>query len=58
MQRADKKLTFIPVVFILLRIWGTAQFLYATSVYNLMYLGCVPNEYAAGFTFLAYVQVR
>jgi G protein-coupled receptor 157 len=58
MQRADKKLTFIPVVFILLRIWGTAQFLYATSVEKLMYLGCVPNEYAAGFTFLAYVQVR
>ena len=57
-QRADKKLTFIPIVFILLRIWGTLQFIYATGVDHMMYFGCVPKNYAIGFTFFAYVQVN
>ena len=56
-RRADKKLTFIPVVFILLRIWGTIQFFYASGVAHLTYFSCVPNNYGVGFTFLAYVQV-
>ena len=57
-RRADRKLTFIPVVFILLRLWGTAQFIYASSVYHVTYFGCVPKSYAVGFTFFAYMQVR
>ena len=57
MQRADKKLTFIPMVYILLRMWGTIQFIYAISVSKLTYFGCVPEGYAVGFTFLAYMQV-
>lgn len=57
MQRADKKLTFIPVVFIFLRIWGTLQFFYATGIAHLTYYGCVPEQYGLGFTILAYIQV-
>lgn len=32
-KKADLKLTFIPVVFILLRIWGTIRFIRFLAVY-------------------------
>ena len=56
-RRTDKKLTFIPIVFILLRIWGTLQFFYALGVADMTYLGCAPKHFATGFTLLAYIQV-
>jgi len=31
-QKADRRLTLIPVIFILLRIWGTIQFFYSLIV--------------------------
>lgn len=58
MQRADKKLTLIPVVFILLRMWGTIQFITISAVDHLIYFGCVPYSYAVVFKVLAYMQVQ
>ena len=57
-KRIDKKLTFIPVIFILLRVWGTVQFFYSSGVAHLTYLGCAPKHFATGFTLLAYIQVH
>ena len=31
-RKADSKLVFIPVMFVLLRMWGTIQFFYAVAL--------------------------
>ena len=65
--KADRKLTSIPVMFILLRIWGTIQFFYSIAVSP--HLCKVPPEYPhhipvcapwgvfVGFMVLGYLQV-
>lgn len=57
MQTADKKLTFIPIVFILLRMWGTMQLFYALIQTHNIYYGCIPHKDWIGFAFFAYLQV-
>jgi len=46
-QKADRRLTLIPVIFILLRIWGTIQFFYSIIVSRsgsiTTYKECVSN---------------
>ncbi len=32
LQKSDKKLIAIPILFVLLRMWGTLQFVYALAV--------------------------
>jgi len=57
-QRADRKLTFIPIMFILLRIWGTIQFFYSILV-SIFYRNgqCVPEWAFNGYLVLGYMQV-
>jgi len=58
-QKADRKFTLIPVVFILLRIWGTIQFFYSIVVTRSIpnYNECVSNGVSIGFLILGYLQV-
>lgn len=66
-QKADRKLTFIPIMFILLRIWGTIQFFYSIivspylckvpPVYPHHTPACVPENVFRGFMILGYFQV-
>ena len=58
-QKADRRLTLIPVVFILLRIWGTIQFFYSIIVTRSIpnYNECVSNGVSVGFLILGYLQV-
>ena len=57
MQTADKKLTFIPIVFILLRIWGTAQFFYIFGLSHKIHYVCVPHHYWIADNIFGYAQV-
>ena len=56
-QRADRKLTFIPIIFILLRIWGTIQFFYSIVVIKYTKGQCVPGWVFYGYLVLGYLQV-
>ena len=66
-QKADRKLTFIPVMFIFLRIWGTIQFFYSIGVSHHLCMVppeyhhhtpvCAPEDIFIGFVVLGYFQV-
>ncbi|KAK3754818.1 hypothetical protein QZH41_002134 [Actinostola sp. cb2023] len=49
--KADKKLTFVPLVFILCRIWGTVRFLISVTNYNMN----IKGEH--GLEWLVYLQI-
>ena len=50
-QQVDTKLTFIPIMFIFLRIWGTLEFIVTES-------SCNPGPAIAGFlSALRFLQV-
>ena len=63
-RKADSKLVFIPMVFVLLRAWGTMQFFYTVTVHltpitespHRCY--CVSPAYYKGLVFLGVMQVR
>ena len=57
-QGVDRKLTFIPVMFILLRMWGTLQFFYGLIISKHIQCGCVHKDLRAGFVFFGYMHVR
>ena len=57
-KKADRKLTFIPIVFVLLRMWGTIQFFYSLGVSQYIFCACTTRGIAAGFTVLTYLQVK
>ena len=56
-QKADRKLTFIPIIFIFLRIWGTIQFFYSIGVPTCANGQCVPQWVFNGYLVLGYLQV-
>ena len=56
-QKADRKLTFIPIIFILLRIWGTIQFFYSIGVSKYTKSQCVPEGVFYRYLVLGYLQV-
>ncbi|XP_064385388.1 G-protein coupled receptor 157-like [Halichondria panicea] len=55
-KKADRKLTFIPIVFVLLRIWGTIQFFYSLAVSQYISCACTTQVIATVFTVLTYFQ--
>ncbi len=57
-KKADRKLTFIPIVFVLLRIWGTIQFFYSLAVSQYISCACTTQVIATVFTVLTYFQVK
>lgn len=59
-RKADSKLVFIPVMFVLLRIWGTVQFFYLLSANpqtSPQGCSCIHTDYYRGLIFLGVMQV-
>lgn len=54
-RKADSKLVFIPVVFVLLRMWGTIEFFYTISLPT--HDACIPTKFHSGLVFLGVMQV-
>ncbi len=57
-KKADRKLTFIPIVFVLLRMWGTIQFFYSLGVSSYIKCACTNPIVATAFQVLNYLQVN
>lgn len=56
LRRTDKKLVAIPVVFVLLRMWGTLHYLYSLAVVHHTLQGCTTRILGAVFTTFAVLQ--
>lgn len=57
MRQVDQKLIFIPVVFLLLRVWGTLQFIVSFSI-SIHHCYCVSHDAHIILSILAYLQVK
>lgn len=57
LRRSDKKLIAIPIVFVLLRCWGTLHFFYTLAISHHIHDGCTARGLAAGSTVFAILQV-
>lgn len=55
MRQVDQKLIFIPVVFLLLRVWGTLQFIVSFSI-SIHHCYCVSHDAHIILSILAYLQ--
>lgn len=56
MKQVDRKLIFIPVIFLLLRIWGTLQFIVASAI-TITQCYCISYPAYIILSILAYLQV-
>ena len=56
-RKADSKLVFIPMVFVLLRMWGTLEFFYLVALPK-VHGHCIHTNYYQGLVFLGVMQVR
>lgn len=56
-ENVEKRLLYIPLVFILLRIWGSIQFFFSLAVSNDNQDGCIPNVVHTVFFVLGILQV-
>ena len=59
-RKADSKLVFIPMVFVLLRMWGTLEFFYSVALPKVHHSRglCIHTNYYHGLVFLGVMQVR
>jgi len=58
LKRSDKRMVAIPMVFVLLRCWGTLHFFYSLAVsQDVTKHGCTNTKFFVGFFFLAVMQV-
>lgn len=57
--KVERKMIYIPVIFLLLRCWGTIQFFVNIGMqYNYpMKQGCITMGFHTAFTVLGYLQV-
>ncbi len=59
MEQAEKRLIYIPVFFIILRIWGTVQFLISIPMSkNITPPGCITQTYRDVFFAFGILQVQ
>ena len=56
-ENVEKRLLYIPLVFILLRIWGSIQFFFSLAVADDNQDGCIPNVVHTVFFVLGILQV-
>ena len=56
-ENVEKRLLYIPLMFILLRIWGSIQFFFSLAVDDDNQEGCIPNEVHTVFFVLGILQV-
>ena len=55
--QVEKRLLPIPLLFILLRMWGTLQFFYSLAVATTNHDGCMPHKVQTGFVVFGILQV-
>ena len=53
----EKRLLAIPLLFILLRMWGTLQFFYSLAVSEQNHGGCIPSSVRSTFMVIGILQV-
>ena len=56
-SEVKQRLLLIPIVFIVLRMWGTIQFFYSLATANQNQYGCIPPTSRKVYLGLAIVQV-
>ena len=56
--RSESRLIYVPGVFLLLRMWGTIQFVYSLGVSEQNENGCILNSVWSGFILLKVLQVE
>ena len=56
-ENVEKRLLYIPLMFILLRIWGSIQFFFSLAVDDDNQKGCIPNVVHTVFFVLGILQV-
>ena len=56
-ENVEKRLLYIPLMFILLRIWGSIQFFFSLAVADGNQEGCIPNVVHTVFFVLGILQV-
>ena len=56
-QQVDRKLIYIPVMFLLLRMWGTVQFIVASSIHKTDCHHCISQPASIFLYILGYLQV-
>ena len=56
--RVNKLLTFIPLLFIILRIWSLVQYIYTICITKRYPTGCVPPGLKAGYLTFGIMQVK
>lgn len=54
LRKSDKKLVAIPILFVLLRMWGTVQYFYSLGAYTQE--GCTTTPWYVGFMLLSFLQ--
>ena len=57
MVQVESRLLAIPVIFILLRMWGTIQFFFSIAAADTVNDGCVPKSTHIAFFVLGLLQV-
>ncbi len=55
--QVEKRLLAIPLLYILLRFWGTLQFFYSLAMSEQNHDGCIPTGVRDGFFLLGILQV-
>lgn len=55
-RHVEKRLLAIPLLFLVLRLWGTVQLFFALAVSRLITRGCVPPTILSIFVFLGVLQ--
>lgn len=58
-ENVERRLKFIPIIFLLLRIWGTVQFFVSIAMEAIHpeYQECIPNAFQIVFLVLGILQV-
>jgi len=56
-ESVEKRLLYIPLVFIFLRIWGSIQFFFSIAVGDQNQEGCIPSRIHIVFLVLGILQV-
>lgn len=57
MAQVEKRLLAIPLLYILLRMWGTLQFFYSLTVSGQKHGACIPEGVKIVYTVLGILQV-
>ena len=57
MSEVNRRLLLIPLIFLVLKLWGTGQFFFSLSVSSKIKNGCIPPQIHTTFFVLEIFQV-